>query len=304
MRPIPPFVLLVLGCLAGAGAAGAQAGTLPAPPVLSYQAPPPEDLLEPGSLPRDAADPAEPPVLARPDARVFRYGEEVPRLTCLPYRACTLLLHPEETVLSIALGDSERWQVEDVSAPGTRPAIVLKPTEPNLLTNLVVKTDVRLYIVELLAPAASATDPRRDDTRFDALVAFSYPETWVRTVAEPPARPEPSLGDEVPSGTEPSRLHFGYRVERPWWPRHRLRWEPDVVYDDGSRTFIHLPAKALRGDPPAVLEVTPGGETAPLDARILGGTRDWLIVPTVSERLRLVTRHGDSTRQMTIRRTP
>ena len=117
----------------------------------------------------DTADPDEPPLLARPDATLFTYGASVPRITCLPYRACTLLLSPDETLLDVAIGDSERWQIETFSAAGTAPAVVFKPTRANLLTNLVLKTDRRLYVLELLAPAPAATDPATARPRLGGL---------------------------------------------------------------------------------------------------------------------------------------
>lgn len=250
--------LLLGALLLAAPAAAGEPAALPAPPILSHEAPLPRDLLDPAPLPEDTADPDEPPILGRPDALIYRYGERIPRITCLPYRVCTLLLHPEETVLSLALGDSERWQVQEVSAPGTRPAVLLKAQGANLLTNLVVKTDRRLYVIELLSPTPGATDPRSADAAYDALVMFSYPEAWATDVAEPAAAPALSSREPPRPAAGPSDLHFDYRFDRPFWPRHRLGWTPDVVYDDGERTYIRLPPEARRHDLPAVLDVTAG----------------------------------------------
>jgi type IV secretion system protein VirB9 len=294
-----------------------------------------ESLLEPGPLPEGTADPEEPPLLARPDATLHRYGEAVPRVRCIPYRACTVLLHPDERILHLALGDSERWQLETFAAEGTAPALVVKPVRANLLTNLVIKTDRRLYVLELLAPAPAATDPRSGDVAYDALTAFRYPRQWAQQVAAARGGPEVRRREGAPGGsgrvgrvgrvgaapgsvdraggdggaggdvreaepTDPRRLHFEYSFDRPLWPKHRLSWEPEVVYDDGRRTYVRLPAEARRHDLPAVLEVGPGGEPAPVDASLGGPRSDWLVIPVVAERLRLVSRSGDTVRRLTL----
>lgn len=261
-----------------------------------------EELFELREVPEEAVSLEEPPVLARPDARRFVYGERVPQVACLPYRACTIRLAADETVLHLAIGDSERWLVEEVSAPGTRPVLVFKPTAYNLLTNLVIRTDRRLYVVELLSPR-----PPEDgevEPAYDALVEFSYPHAWSRRVAEgvaPSACREAPVASAVAATADPSRLHFAYRFERPLWPRHRLGWTPEVVYDDGERTFLRLPPAARHRDLPAVLVVGADGEPMPVDASLRPGG-EWLVVPTVAEALRLVVGSEDRVRRLTIER--
>ncbi len=49
------------------------------------------------------------PVVRRPGFIQFPYGEHQPILYCKPLRVCDIHLEPGETVLNVALGDSERW---------------------------------------------------------------------------------------------------------------------------------------------------------------------------------------------------
>ncbi len=143
-------------------------------------------------MPRQAQSPDEPPVLARPDARVFTYGEDVPRLRCVPYRVCTLLFDPHESILKIALGDSERWEVQLFDS-GPAPAIVYKPSAFNLFSNLVVQTDRRLYSIELIAPSAPKGDPRNSTVAYDAVAKFRYPHDWIASAPpKPTPAPEPA----------------------------------------------------------------------------------------------------------------
>ena len=264
---------------------------------------PVERLLDLGALPE--LDSSEPPVKARPDAVVITYGAEIPRVTCLPYRACTILLSPDETILNLAIGDSERWRVQNFSADGTAPVVVFKPSRPNLLTNLVIKTTRRLYHLELLSPAAAATDPSNKELAYDALVTWTYPHSWAQTVAAPSPPPPPSPPASSGPGetpiASPSDLHFSYRFDRPFWRRHRLSWIPEVVYDDGHRTFIRLPQGTR--DLPAVLLIDEAGEPSPIEASLTGPQHNWLLVPAVASRIRLVQRSGDKARHLTIVRT-
>jgi type IV secretion system protein VirB9 len=299
------FPLALLLATAPSAFAAEGEPTLPLTAEPDASPPPVQSLLDLGPLPDEAANQDEPPVLARPDAAVFTYGTSIPRVTCLPYRACTILLAPDETILNLAIGDSERWQLENFSAPGTAPVVVFKPSAPNLLTNLVVKTDRRLYHLELLSPKPSATDPRNAELSYDALTTWTYPHRWAQTVAEPPRRPTPAAAPEDPSAppvaASPADLHFAYRFDRPLWPAHRLSWTPDVVYDDGHKTFVHIPPGTH--DLPAVLLVDENGEPSPIEATLTGPRRDWLLVPAVASRIRLVNRSGDKTRHLTLVRT-
>ncbi|MFW6012192.1 MAG: TrbG/VirB9 family P-type conjugative transfer protein [bacterium] len=305
--PLRAFLLAALALPPALSAAPPPGLPLFPDPFTLPDATPAEALLDPGPLPPEATDPEEPPILARPDAAVFTYGEEIPRIKCLPYRACTMLLAADETILSFAIGDSERWNIENFSGPDTPPTVVLKPSRANLLTNLVIRTDRRLYVAELLSPAPDAVDPRNPDAPYDALVTWSYPHRWAQTVAQPPTReltPDAATPEAPPQAqASPDHLNFAYSFDRPLWPRHRLRWTPEVVYDDGERTFIRLPPQA-RNDLPAVVLLDPGGEPAPVEATLTGPGRAWLLVPTVAPRLRLVSRSGGTTRRLTIVRTP
>jgi type IV secretion system protein VirB9 len=74
----------------------------------------------------------------------------------------------------VAAGDTVRWIIGDTvsgSGPGKRIHLLVKPTRPDLVTNLVINTDRRTYHLELRAAgtymaALSWTYPQ------DALIAL------------------------------------------------------------------------------------------------------------------------------------
>ena len=68
----------------------------------------------------------------------------------------------------VAAGDTVRWIIGDTES-GTGPSrkvhILAKPTRPNLMTNLVINTDRRTYLLEL----------RSTDKTYMASVSWQYP---------------------------------------------------------------------------------------------------------------------------------
>ena len=71
--------------------------------------------------------------------------------------------------MTVAAGDTVRWIIGDTES-GTGEAkqvhILVKPTRPDLQTNLVINTDRRTYHLELRATAAT----------YMASVSWSYPQ--------------------------------------------------------------------------------------------------------------------------------
>jgi type IV secretion system protein TrbG len=258
------------------------------------------------------ADTGEPPILGLPTSRVFPHGHEVPVVRCLPLRACDLVFQTGERLAGWALGDSERWLVEQLTE-GTgetaRPHLLLKPTDYQLATNLVVLTDRRSYRLELESPTH---DEVHDDTvdgplaAYDARISWWYPDDFVHRIrsgdaaaaaaaerAEAHHRGAVALDRPL----DPADLSFAYAVKHPWRRSRRLPWKPLTVFDDGDQVFIRLPAAARRSDLPVVLGLLDDGSHYPLAARLDG---DWLIVPTLFDRAELVLGTGDHRRRLTL----
>lgn len=233
----------------------------------------------------------EAPILALPGERRVPYGEKVPRITCQPYRACSIQLAAGETIIGRAVGDTERWGWAELPGSADGPLIVVKPTEYDLITNAVIQTEERIYRLELYSPPAAMAA----EAGYDSLVSWYYPADWaVARAADAQAAQTAAAEDRhrraVPSAelqaVRLEELHTEYRVDRPLL--RRLRWEPELVLDDGLQTLVRLPWEAQHREPPVALGVLDGEEAAPLNAR-LDPTGKWLIVPAVVDRLRLVS---------------
>lgn len=246
------------------------------------------------------------PVVALPTHRLHPFGHEVPTLRCLPTRACDLVLEPGEAIDGHALGDPESWQTAvllEGQPPALTPHFVVKPSAFGLATNLVLVTDRRAYHLELVSPAES--EARADGAAYDHRVGWWYPERWIerRRAEEELARARREARAEATPAAlplDPTALDWGYRVEHPRRRSRRLGWEPAAVVDDGRRTWVRLPERALAGELPAAFGVLADGSYAPLNARYRDG---WLLIPAVVDALDLVLGAGDGRRSLRIVRS-
>lgn len=276
-------------------------------PAAGAQEPEPFDLpipletraLEGGQ--RIYSETGEPPILALPTERSFPFGHAVPRLQCVPYRACVVALEPGESILGRALGDTARWQWVELVGAGSRPFVMIKPREFDLLTNAAIVTDRRLYRVELVAPGKPKA---AQEVAYDSLITFWYPDDWARAETAKLEANAVRLSQDAamrsldePLAGDLTALQLDYGLDRP--RRRALPWKPLVVFDDGARTYVRLPRQALADAPPLVFG-TIAGKPTPLEARVAGKNGDWLVIPLVTDRFRLVVGTGREQRSLTV----
>jgi type IV secretion system protein TrbG len=174
-----------------------------------------------------------PRVVQTGDAVVFPYGGRQAIVTCAPLRACAIELEAGERIVTLALGDTERWMAEQAVAAGRTPLVIVKPTDCDIATNLVVATDRRVYDVALESPVCG-----RRPVRYTTRVRFYYPGS---VVASPPV----VAADVV----RPESLAFVYR----WTADRRVVWSPVAVYDDGAHVYVRLSDAARHADLPVLL---------------------------------------------------
>jgi type IV secretion system protein VirB9 len=152
-----------------------------------------------------------------------------------PNYVSTIVLEPGESLTNIAAGDTSRWivtQAEGESESDGRTLVLVKPQAPNLRTNLVLITDRRTYLIDVISQAGAA---------YSAQVAWSYPPN-----TEEPVQPSPPAG-----------LNVNYRVRTV--QGERPVWTPARVYDDGRRTYIEFAPDVVASDLPPLFIITPDG---------------------------------------------
>jgi len=178
-----------------------------------------------------------------------------------PMRITDIALEPGEKILGQpASGDVVRWLLalgKSMDHGIEQWHVYLKPTRPELETNLAINTDRRSYLLELHSYA---------DT-YMAAVVWHYPEdelARMRAQAADLAASEKSASPVV--GID--ALNFGYAIEV---VQGTPAWTPLQAFDDGRRTFVRLPA-AMRVEEAPALFVLRDKETQLVNYRVKGDT--------------------------------
>lgn len=156
----------------------------------------------------------------------------------------------------------------------------MKPSEPDLVSSMVVTTSRRTYHIQL----------KSHQTQYMARVGFEYPDDVNQKLAEINARVEAST---IPgAGVPAENLNFAYRMSG------RARWKPTRVYSDGSKTYIQFPSSFAGQDAP-VLFVVSGGENRIVNYRVKG---TMMVVDYMIDRAVLVSGVGWKQEKITIKR--
>jgi type IV secretion system protein VirB9 len=145
----------------------------------------------------------------------------------------------------VAAGDTVRWIIGDTESgtgPTKRVHIEVKPTRPELVTNLVINTDRRTYHLEL----------RSTEKTYMASVSWQYPQDQLialrrQNVVADAAAP-------VDTGLDVGRLNFRYAIEG-----DTPAWRPVRAFDDGAKVFIEFPRGIRQGEMPPLFVLGPEG---------------------------------------------
>lgn len=214
---------------------------------------------------------------------IFLYGEVQPSVVCSPLQVCDIELQPGEVVRDVLVGDTVRWKVEPATsgaAGGQAIHLIVKPSEPGLVTSMVVTTSRRTYHIQL----------KSHPTQYMARVGFEYPEDVSAKLADINARLEAST---VPGANVPAeQLSFSYSISG------RAGWRPTRVYSDGQKTYIQFP-RTISGQDAPVLFVVSGGQNRIVNYRL---KNDMMVVDYNVDRAVLVSGVGWKQEKVTIRR--
>ncbi|GBR02666.1 P-type conjugative transfer protein TrbG [Asaia siamensis] len=258
-----------------------QAVLMPEPPKPVQVVALPEPLPLPGQLkpiptrhaPPDPTDPHQRVEYANSAARiqptqagylnaiqVYPFSEgALYQLYAAPGEITDIALQPGEKLVGsgpVAAGDTVRWIIGDTES-GTGAAkrihILLKPTRPDLTTNLVINTDRRTYHLEL----------RSDERTYMASVSWDYPQDQI--VALRGQDRDADLTAPVATGVDLDALNFRYRVEGDEAP-----WRPLRAFDDGRQVFIEFPTGIAQGEMPPLWVIGPQGDGQLVNYRVHG----------------------------------
>lgn len=191
---------------------------------------------------------------------------------CQPLFVCDITLDPGETILSMAAGDSVRWILSTATSgpEGNTPHVLIKPTDYDLRTNLIITTDKRVCYVILVS------------TKHD----YQYRTHFYYAIDEV-AHIKPNVHQTY----DPANLDFAYRMrgDRSFMPVH--------VMNDGVHTYIEMPQGIQ--DLPTVFGIGSDGSDTIVNYRYRGGT---FIIDGLPQKITLVLGTGRGQRRVIIER--
>ncbi|WP_131114771.1 P-type conjugative transfer protein TrbG [Lichenihabitans psoromatis] len=170
-----------------------------------------------------------------------------------PGQITDVTLQPGETLVGsgpVAAGDTVRWIIGDTES-GTGATkqvhILVKPTRAELMTNLVINTNLRTYHIEL----------RSTEKTYMASVSWQYPQDQLIALRRQNAQAEAI--QPVASGVDLANVNFRYEIAG-----DRAPWRPLRAFDDGRQVFIEFPSGIAQGEMPPLFVVGPEGDTSEL----------------------------------------
>jgi P-type conjugative transfer protein TrbG len=156
----------------------------------------------------------------------------------------------------VAAGDTVRWIIGDTesgSGATKRVHILVKPTRPDLVTNLIINTDRRTYHLEL----------RSAEKTYMASVSWAYPQDQLIALRRQNAAADAAA--PIASGVDIGALNFRYRIEG-----DDPAWRPLRAFDDGRQVFIEFPSGIGQGEMPPLWVIGAEGGAELVNYRVRG----------------------------------
>lgn len=176
-----------------------------------------------------------------------------------PGQVTDIALQEGETLAGsgpVAAGDTVRWIIGDTTSgagPSQRVHILLKPTDKDLVTNLVINTDRRTYHLELRATPGT----------YMASVSWRYPQDQLIALRGQNAIAQ--AAQPAATGVDLAALNFRYAIDGDNPP-----WKPVRAFDDGRQVYIEFPAGIGQGEMPPLFVVGPSGGGELVNYRVSG----------------------------------
>ncbi len=235
----------------------------------------------------------ENPVVGRDGAVEFLFGAEQPSVVCAVMQITDIELQQGETVTSVNLGDSARWQVQPAVSAGDTTHILVRPRQIGLETSMVVTTDRRTYHIRL----------RSHRTEYMPRVKFFHIEDaldkWAAIKEEASLKREAATIPET--GEYLGDLDFNYAI------KGKASWKPTRVFNDGVKTVIEMPRVVSQKEAPTLLVVRKHGRIFRKSEEVMVNYRVQnrrYIVDAVFDQAVMIVGVGGNQEKVTLTRTP
>lgn len=174
----------------------------------------------------------------------YNAGQQ-PIVKTTPFQETVISLEPGERFTNISSGDPNRWSYSvAVSGSGAKQQqnILVKPSLPDISTNMVITTDRRIYNLRLVSSM---------NARSTKNVSFWYPDEMVNAVNEASIKQvDDGRVASVPD-VSLNNLNFNYSMSCGFFC-HLPNWAPIRIFDDGTHTYIQFPESISNRDMPAL----------------------------------------------------
>ncbi len=174
----------------------------------------------------------------------FAYNaDQEPIIKTAPLQETVVSLEPGEKFSNISSGDPSRWSYAvALSGQGAtqQQNILIKPSLPDISTNMVITTNKRIYNLRLVSCAPDHVSDIMHTVR------FWYPDDM--RAATQTAFDTTHVAADIPL----NHLNFDYSINAPGWFSALPRWAPTRVFDDGLHTYIKFPENVSTTDMPVL----------------------------------------------------
>lgn len=182
----------------------------------------------------------------------FAYGTGLqPIITASPLELTVISLEPGENVTNVSSGDPLRWSYSMAYSGQTKlrqAHIMVKPSQADISTDIVITTDKRLYTLKLVSNTAE---------KYVRDVRFWYPEEMQEYWNNYNVKQTEKLTHEDKIAELPNldvgALNFNYKFGHSGWSTPS--WHPTRAFDDGTHTYIQFPAALSSRDMPVLFVV-------------------------------------------------
>ena len=154
----------------------------------------------------------------------------------------------------VAAGDTVRWIIGDTESgagAARKIHILVKPTRPDITTNLVINTDRRTYLLEL----------RSTEKTYMASVSWQYPEDQL--IALRRQNQEAQEAAPIDKGVDLASINFRYAIQG-----DNPAWRPLRAFDDGQKVYIEFPRGIPQGEMPPLFVIGPAGGSELVNYRV------------------------------------
>jgi len=171
-----------------------------------------------------------------------------------PEKITDIALEIGEEIVSVSAGDTIRWVVGDTTSgagASQRVHILVKPTRPDLKTNLVINSNRRTYHLELTATPETWMASVSWQYPLDQLAVLRATNTHAEAVAP------------ITDGIAIDRLNFRYEITGA-----SPSWRPLRAFDDGNKVYVQFSAGIGQSEMPPLFIVGNGDKPELVNYRV------------------------------------